>query len=95
VAELSLQKAHYACREVTKLAGFTAVFNATYFKEFIIRCPRPVAQINEELLKEKIIGGVDLGIYYPELENCMLLCVTENRTQEDISNLVKKLGAMV
>ncbi|MBC8016211.1 MAG: aminomethyl-transferring glycine dehydrogenase subunit GcvPA [Sporomusaceae bacterium] len=95
VAELSLQKAHYACRELTKIEGFTSVFEASYFKEFIIRCPKPIAQINEELLQEKMIGGLDLGIYYPELKNCMLLCVTENRTQDDINRLVRKLGAMV
>ena len=95
VAELSLQKAHYACRELTKVEGFTSVFGASYFKEFIIRCPKPIAQINEELLQEKMIGGLDLGIYYPELKNCMLLCVTEKRTQDDINRLVRKLGAMV
>lgn len=95
VAELSLQKAHYACRELEKVQGFTTVFGASYFKEFVIRCPKPIAQINEELLQEKIIGGLDLGIYYPELKNCTLLCVTENRSQEDINRLVKKLGAMV
>jgi len=94
VAELSLQKAHYACRELTKSAGFTTVFGASYFKEFVIRCPRSIAQINEDLLQEKIIGGLDLGVYYPELNNCMLLCVTEKRSQDDINRLVAKLGAM-
>jgi len=95
VAELSLQKAHYAGLELTKLAGFTSVFGASYFKEFVIRCPKPIIEINEKLLQEKIIGGLDLGIYYPELENCMLLCVTENRSLDDINRLVKILGAMV
>ena len=94
VAELSLQKAHYACRELTKIKGFTPVFGGHYFKEFVIRCPKPIAQMNEELLQEKIIGGLDLGIYYPELKNCMLLCVTEKRSQLDINNLVKKLGGL-
>lgn len=95
VAGLCLQKAHYACRELTKLSGFSSAFGASYFKEFVIRCPKPVAEINAALLQEKIIGGLDLGVYYPELKNCMLLCVTENRTQDDIDKLVKKLGAMV
>ena len=95
VAEISLQKAHYVCRELTKLAGFSTVFGTSYFKEFVIRCPKPIPQINEELLKEKIIGGLDLGTYYPELSNCMLLCVTEKRSLGDINRLVRKLGAMV
>lgn len=95
VANLSLQKAHYTYDQLTKLPGYSGVFGASYFKEFIIRCPKPVAEINAELCKEKIIGGLDLGRYYPELKNCMLLCVTENRTQADINGLVGKLGAIV
>ena len=94
VAELSLQKAHYTCRELIATTGFATVFNASYFKEFVIRCPKPIAQINEALLHEKMIGGLDLGTYYPELSNCMLLCVTEKRSQEDINRLVKIVGAM-
>jgi glycine dehydrogenase subunit 1 len=95
IAQLSLQKAHYTCRQLTKVTGFATVFSASYFKEFVIQCPRPVAEINKELLQEKIIGGLDLEIYYPELKNCMLLCVTENRTLDDMNRLVAKLGAMV
>jgi len=95
VAELSLQKAHYAYRQLTEIEGITTVFKASYFKEFVIRCTKPIAQINKDLLQEKIIGGLDLGTYYPELSNCMLLCVTEKRSHEDINRLVKLLGAMV
>ena len=95
VAELSLQKAHYTYGELMKIPGFTPVFGASYFKEFVIRCPRSIGQINEELLQEKIIGGLDLGLYYPELENCMLICVTENRSQDDINRLVKIVGGKV
>lgn len=95
VAELSLQKAHYACRELTKLKGCTSVFAASYFKEFVIRCSKPIDQINEALLQGKMIGGLNLGNYYPELENCMLLCVTEKRTHGEIDELVKKLGAIL
>lgn len=95
VATVALQKAHYTCSEISKLKGFSPVFGASYFKEFIIRCPKPVAQINKELLQKKIIGGLDLEPYYPELKNCMLVCVTETRTQEDIHHLVTTLGAMV
>lgn len=95
VAALSLQKAHYAQRELTKLKGVCTAFGASYFKEFVIQCAHPIQEINAALLQENIIGGLDLGRYYPELENCMLLCVTENRTQEDIHRLVEKLGAIL
>lgn len=95
VAELSLQKAHYAQAQLLKLAGVEAVFNAPFFKEFAIRLPRSVAEVNEKLLQDGIIGGLDLGKYDPALENCMLLCVTEKRSKAEIDRLVERLGAML
>lgn len=95
VAELSLQKAHYAYRKLTGLDGCGGAFSAPTFKEFVVRLSRPVAEINKALLKDKIIGGLDLGPHYPELNNCMLLCVTENRSREEIDRLVAGLEAML
>lgn len=95
VAELSLQKAHYAFNELTRSNACRKVFSAPFFKEFAVCVNKPVADMNDELLKGKIIGGLDLGKYYPELENCMLLCVTENRTKEEIDRLVGGMGALV
>jgi glycine dehydrogenase subunit 1 len=94
VADLSLQKAHYAFKQVTQSGVCQKVFDAPFFKEFVIHLGKPVAEINKKLLDEKIIGGLDLGKYYPELKNCMLLCVTENRTKEEIDRLVNRLGAL-
>ena len=42
-----------------------------------------------------MIGGLDLARYYPELENCMLVCVTEKRTKEEIDRLVGEMGAVL
>ncbi|MDR3589025.1 MAG: aminomethyl-transferring glycine dehydrogenase subunit GcvPA [Negativicutes bacterium] len=95
VAELSLHKAHYAYQELTKSGGCQAVFGAPFFKEFVVRCARPAAEVNAALLKHSIIGGLDLGRYYPELKNCLLLCVTENRTRSEIDRLVGEMGAVV
>lgn len=94
VAELSLQKAHYAFNELIQSNMCSKVFSAPFFKEFVVRLDEPVADINDRLLKEKIIGGLDLGKYYPELANCTLLCVTENRTKEEIDRLVNRMGAL-
>lgn len=94
VAELSLQKAHYAYERLTALTNCQPVFGAPFFKEFILRLHKPVAAVNRALLAEKIIGGLDIGRYYPELEGCMLLCVTENRTKEEIDRLVNRMGAL-
>jgi glycine dehydrogenase subunit 1 len=44
-----------------------------------------------ELSKHHIQGGIALEAYYPELKNCLLLCATETKTQEDIHLLARTL----
>lgn len=91
VAELSFQKAHYAQQEISGRAGYSIPWQVPFFKEFVIKCDKPVAEINEKLLENGILGGLDLGRYYPELENHILLCVTERRRKDEIDRLVELL----
>jgi glycine dehydrogenase subunit 1 len=93
IAELSLQKSHYAYEQIIQLSGCQAAFSVPFFKEFVIKLNRPVAEVNQRLWQDKILGGLDLGSYYPELACCMLLCVTENRTKAEIDALVSRMGA--
>ena len=93
VAELCYHKAHYAQQRIAEINGFFALDDKPFFKEFAVRCPRPVAEINEYLLNEwGIIGGYDLGRDYPHLKDCALLCVTEMNSREEIDALVEALG---
>jgi glycine dehydrogenase subunit 1 len=95
IAKLSLHKAHYAYKQLTGIRGIETVFSAPFFKEFVVRLSKPVAEVNKKLLADKIIGGLDLGRYYPELTNCVLLSVTENRSRQQIDQLTARLGAIV
>jgi glycine dehydrogenase subunit 1 len=91
VAELCYHKAHYAAEQITKLPGYRLWTDQPYFNEFVLQCPRPVAEINSYLLEEGVLGGYDLSQDYPELENCMLVAVTEMNTREQIDLLVEIL----
>jgi glycine dehydrogenase subunit 1 len=96
VAELCYHKAHYAARQIGALEGFDVIGARPFFKEFVVRCPMPVAELNKHLREDWcIVGGYDLGRDYPGMENCMLLCVTEMNTQEEIDRLVKALWEVV
>jgi glycine dehydrogenase subunit 1 len=87
----NISKTQYAKKQFEE-NGFTVVFTGPVFNEFVIDCKRPVKEINDALLQKNIIGGYDLGKSYPELENHMLLAVTELRTKEEIDTLVKEMG---
>ena len=91
VAELCYHKAHYAAQRIQEIPGFALASPQPFFKEFVVRCPKPPGEINEALLERGIIGGYDLGCDYPQLENCMLFCVTEMNTRAEIDGLVEAL----
>ncbi|MEA3459217.1 MAG: aminomethyl-transferring glycine dehydrogenase subunit GcvPA, partial [Chloroflexota bacterium] len=88
VAELCYHKAHYAAQQIAAIPGFELISGEPFFKEFAVRCPKPPAEINKKLLDYKIVGGYDLGKVYPHLKDCMLLCMTEMNTKEEIDRLV-------
>ncbi|MBP1703679.1 MAG: gcvPA [Chloroflexi bacterium] len=92
VAELCYHKAHYAANQIAALPGYSLWTETPFFHEFVIRCPIPVADINEHLLEHGILGGYDLGKDNPELENCMMIAVTEINSKEEIDLLVETLS---
>lgn len=93
VAELCWHKAHYAAQRIKALPGYEVLDERPFFKEFVVRCPRPVAEVNQFLLEEYgIIGGYDLSQDYEDFDKAMLLCVTEMNTKEDIDDLVDALA---
>jgi glycine dehydrogenase subunit 1 len=94
VAELCARKAHYARERIAALPGYSLAFPAPTFNEFVVRCPMPPAEINRRLLEHDILGGLPLGRFYADLEDCWLLCVTEKRTREEIDRLVGHLEAL-
>jgi glycine dehydrogenase subunit 1 len=91
LAELCYHRAHYAAAQIANVPGYAVVDRGPFFKEFIVRCPRPVAKINAVLRERNIIGGYDLARDYPHLGNAMLLCVTEMNSKAEIDELVEAL----
>ncbi|HHT9138773.1 MAG TPA: glycine dehydrogenase, partial [Candidatus Wunengus sp. YC60] len=96
LANLNIQKSHYAYERLSALNIFEPAFKKPFFNEFILKAKGNlrVTKINEYLLKKGIIGGLELSGFYPELDNSMLLCVTETKTKESIDRLVAELDKM-
>ncbi|NIW45144.1 MAG: aminomethyl-transferring glycine dehydrogenase subunit GcvPA [Gammaproteobacteria bacterium] len=91
VANLNYQKAHYAADQISRLDGYELWSDEVFFNEFVVKCPRPVEEVNDYLLEEGVIGGYDLGQDYPGMENLMLFAVTEMNSKEQIDYLINLL----
>ncbi len=90
LAQLNHDKASYLKSELEK-AGFTAPFNSPFFNEFVIKAPGGFDSTYKKLLDKKIVAGLPLATYYPELTDHYLFCVTETRSREDMDNIVREV----
>ncbi len=90
VANLCVQKSHYAYKELLKTGKFTEVFTAPFFKEFVVKSEESVDLLNDKLIKDKIIGGYSIEKDYADINNGWLVAVTEKRSKEEIDLLVRK-----
>jgi glycine dehydrogenase subunit 1 len=91
MAEQNLSKAQFAMAELTKIPGVRRKFDAPFFNEFTVELPRSARIVNNHLLRDKIVGPLPLGPFYPELTKHALVCVTDTTTRVDIERLASAL----
>lgn len=99
IGQTILQHSHYARRKIAAIPGLSVRGGEqTCFKEFVVDCSASgmsAAMINQFLAKHGIIGGLDLTNQIPSYDQCMLFCVTEVHTVQDIDLLVSKLQTII
>ncbi len=59
-------------------------FSGPYFNEFVAFTAGPPEELNRRLLDKRIVGGLPLRRFYPELGDAMLLCATEMTKRADM-----------
>jgi glycine dehydrogenase subunit 1 len=95
IQELALHnmaKAQYAARALGQ-QGKVLFEGTPRFHEFVLRTDESTAELNSRLLENKIIGGLDLKKWYPELGHASLWCATELTTREQMDAAVAIVAA--
>ena len=81
---------------LTAIDGVEQVFNRPVFHEAVLRLPADVNDVLRKLATQDLLGGYAVMRDYPDLENCVLVCATETRSDEDLdiyaAQLAKILG---
>jgi glycine dehydrogenase subunit 1 len=90
LAQLNHDKAAYL-KSALQAAGLAAPFQAPVFNEFVVKFPPGFKDTHAQLLEKKIVAGLPLAPYYPELEDHYLFCATETATREDMDALIKEV----
>ena len=87
LAAQNLSKAHYTAGQLRAIPGFSTPFPAPHFNEFVVKVPE-AERLLEDLRSEKIIGGLHLGEFYPDLADHLLVCTTELVSRAAIDRMV-------
>jgi len=90
LARQNHDRAEYLKSELKK-AGFAIGFDSPTFNEFVVEFPADFETTYQRLLEKKIVAGLSLVPYYPELANHYLLCATETSSKEVMDTLVKEV----
>lgn len=93
VATLSHANTKKTLDALCRVPGVTRVFDGPFFHEAVIRLPKDATAVLAKLADAGILGGYALGRDFPALQDCVLLCATETRSDGDIEKYRAALAA--
>jgi glycine dehydrogenase subunit 1 len=91
LAMMNLSKAEYAKQAASRIHGSKLTFTAPTFNEFVLQIEKEPEEVLEELKGKKILGGLSLKKFYPELHHHLLVTLTEMNTKEEIDRWAETL----
>jgi glycine dehydrogenase subunit 1 len=93
LAQVNHALAVQAADRLSHIPGVELV-NDSFFNEFTLRLPKEARPVVRALADRQVLGGVSLGRLYPnapELENGLVVAVTETASAEDIETFATAL----
>ncbi|HWO42484.1 MAG TPA: aminomethyl-transferring glycine dehydrogenase subunit GcvPA [Candidatus Eisenbacteria bacterium] len=91
LAEINAARAHQARARLIREARAEAVFSGPFFNEFVVRV-RDLDRAIRRAGERRIVPGIELSRWYPELPEALLVCVTEMNEREEVERLVAALA---
>jgi glycine dehydrogenase subunit 1 len=95
VAALNLERSRELATAVSSLDGVDLKFASPFFNEIVVDVRGDAESVLAALRERKLLGGVALGRWYPELSSCILMNATELTSTGDIRKLSEALGEIV
>jgi glycine dehydrogenase subunit 1 len=77
-------KAEFTKQRLSEIKGVKVMSGSPTFNEFTVELPVNSNAVIGKLIERGIAAGFPLGRYYPEMENYLLVAVTEKRTRHEI-----------
>jgi glycine dehydrogenase subunit 1 len=94
-ARQNIHKSRYAFSKLTGIDGVNAKFSGPVFNEFVLEFEHSWKDLERRLHENGLLAGLELSPYYPELENCALVCVTETHSKDMIERFAETVETAI
>jgi glycine dehydrogenase subunit 1 len=91
LGEVCVRRTAAAAARLGEIPGCSVRFEGPRFKELVLETPVEAESLVRALAARGYLAGPALGRWYPELANCLLVAVTERRTEDDINGLAEAI----
>lgn len=93
VAAHCINNADKLKKKLATIDGLKVLFDGAGFHEFVVQVQRSAAAVIADMAGRGYVAGVDISEQYPELGECILLCVTETKSDDELDAFVENLSA--
>lgn len=84
LSDVCTQRAHYLSDKIKEIKNFKIKFRSRFFNEFVIHSDIETGKLLAHLKTQKILGGIALEKYFPELRGDILVAVTETNSKKSM-----------
>ncbi|MDP9233195.1 MAG: aminomethyl-transferring glycine dehydrogenase subunit GcvPA [Actinomycetota bacterium] len=91
LGEVCIRHTARAAGRLSEIPGCTIRFEGPHFKEVVLETPVDAAKLIRGLARRGYLAGPPLGRWFPELSNCLLIAVTERRTEDEVAGLAEAI----
>jgi glycine dehydrogenase subunit 1 len=92
LGRLCYDRGHRLAHMIEECDGYSLQFEAPFFREFVVECPVPAADVVREARRDDVLAGIALEKYFGEgARNQLLVAVTEKHAEEDFERLCRAL----
>nr|MBN2277129.1 aminomethyl-transferring glycine dehydrogenase subunit GcvPA [candidate division Zixibacteria bacterium] len=93
VALLSMDKAHRAADMIFANNKYRPYFKGAFIREFVVKTPVPARELIDRAIRQNsVLPGINLGRFYHDMDDALLVAFTEKRTDDEINALARVLN---
>lgn len=94
LALTNYQRAAYLQDKLSLVTPATPFSKRPFFNEFVIKCKHPMEKLLAHFRHHGIEPGLDLGLFFPRLSNCLLIAVTETKNKKQLDKYIDVMKSL-